>query len=338
MRDFVFYEEMGSRIRCLVCIRRCLLSEGSLGYCGNYMNSNGKLVNVGYGIISAHESRNIEIKPLFHFYPGSTAYTFSGFGCNFACPWCQNHHLSKIYPSAGLGHYIAPHVMVRYAELAGDQGLCASFNEPVIHLDYIADVFEIGRKKGFYNVIVSNGSYTREALDRLIDSGLDAVSLDIKGCVEAYRRYQAIPNPVEILENAEYALEEGVHIESVFLIVTGANDSPECIKWVIEQHIRFLGEETPLHINRYRPAYKYFEPQTPMDTLLYAYNYAIERGVKYVYIGNIWDTRYMHTYCPSCGRLVIKRSHYNLIDHELTEKNRCRFCGEKINIVGKIIS
>ncbi len=336
MRDVVFYEEMGPKIRCLVCIRRCLLSEGSLGYCGNYMNSGGKLVNVGYGIISAHESRPIEIKPLFHFYPGSTAYTFSGFGCNFACPWCQNHHLSKIYPSAGLGHYIAPNAIVRYAELAGDQGLCASFNEPAIHLEYISGVFEIGRKKGFYNVMVSNGSYTREALDRLIDSGLDAVSLDIKGCVEAYRRFQAIPDPFEVLKNARYALSRGVHIESVFLVVTGANDSPECIKWVIDKHIEYLGVETPLHINRYHPAYRYWEKPTSMETLLFAYRYALERGVHYVYIGNILETRYMHTYCPSCGHAVLKRSHYGLIKADLTDRNRCSKCGYRIRVVGKI--
>lgn len=337
MRKAIFYKNMGGRVKCGTCIRRCLLSPGSIGFCGNYLNRDGELINIGYGIISAHESRPIEIKPLFHFYPGSSAYTFSGYGCNFTCPWCQNYHLSRVYPVNGGGVNIPPDSMVRLAELAGDMGLCASFNEPAIHLEYVSDVFRIGREKGLYNVLVSNGSYTKEALTYLIEAGLDAISLDIKGCIEAYRRYQSIPSPMEMLGNAEYALEMGVHIESVFLIVTGANDSPQCIKWVIDQHIRFLGEASPLHINRYRPAYKYSEPETPMDTLLYAYNYAIERGIKYVYIGNIWDIRYMHTYCPSCGRLVIKRSHYTLINHELTEKNRCRFCGAQINIVGKII-
>ncbi len=336
MRTVNLCEIVNDRIRCLVCIRRCFLGEGSLGFCGNYMNSGGKLVNVGYGIISAHESRPIEIKPLFHFYPGSSAYTYSGFGCNFTCPWCQNHHLSKMYPSEASGIYIPPETMVRYALLAGDQGLCASFNEPVIHFDYNRRVFELGREKGLYNVLVSNGSYTREALERLIEAGLDAISLDIKGCIKAYRRFQAIANPNEILENARYALERGVHIESVFLVVTGANDDVDCIKWVIDQHVKYLGVETPLHVNRYHPAYKYWREPTPMETLKYAYEYALDKGVKYVYIGNIWDTNYMHTYCPSCGHPVIKRSHYRLVKTDLTDRNRCTRCGHKILIRGKI--
>jgi len=44
--------------------------------------------------LSAVESRPIEIKPLFHYWPNSTALTFSNWGCNFYCPWCQNHHIS----------------------------------------------------------------------------------------------------------------------------------------------------------------------------------------------------------------------------------------------------
>lgn len=320
----------------MVCIRHCLLKPNGIGFCGNYMNRDGGLVNIGYGIISAHESRPIEIKPLFHFYPGSTAYTFSGYGCNFTCPWCQNYHLSKIYPTSIRGTFISPDTMVRYAELAGDQGLCASFNEPVIHLEYISDVFRLGIKKGFYNVIVSNGSYTKEALDILIDSGLNAISLDIKGCIHAYRRYQSIPDPHIILRNAKYALDNGIYIESVFLIVTDANDDMECIKWVIDQHVNYLGTETPIHINRYQPAYKYWSPATPMDILLYAYNYARDRGVEYVYIGNIWDTKYMNTYCPSCGYPVLRRSYYRLVKSELTDRNGCIKCGYKINVVGKI--
>lgn len=334
-RDAILYVDKGSKLKCMACIRGCILKPGAIGFCGNYQNIDGRLVNIGYGIISAHESRPIEIKPLFHFYPGSTSYTFSGWGCNFTCPWCQNFHLSRVKPRDADGTYIDPGDMVRYALISGDDGLCASFNEPVIHLEYLIDVFRISRRNGLYNVMVTNGSYTRDALDLLIEAGLDAVSMDIKGCIDAYRRYQSIGSPIEILRNAGYALDRGIHVESVFLIVTDANDDPECIKWVIDQHIRYLGLDTPIHINRYHPAYRYHRVETSMETLIYAYNYARDRGVKYVYIGNIPDTRYMNTYCPSCGRVVIYRTHYSLYRHELTEKNSCRFCGERINIVGR---
>ena len=81
------------------------------------------------------------------------------------------------------------------------------------------------------------------------------------------------------MENAKYALDKGIHIESVLLIVTGANDDRDCIRWVIEQHVKYLGVETPLHINRYYPAYRYEIEPTPMETLKYAYEYARDGGV-----------------------------------------------------------
>ena len=90
------YERVGA-VRCLVRERRCVLKSSSTGICGNYSNIDGKLIHVGYGILSAVESRLIEIKPLFHYWPNSTVLTFSDYGCNFYCPWCQNHHLSFVY-------------------------------------------------------------------------------------------------------------------------------------------------------------------------------------------------------------------------------------------------
>jgi len=334
-KEALLYRRYDNRVRCFTCIRRCILREKASGFCGNYMNIEGRLYNIGYGLISAHESRPIEIKPLFHFHPGSTAYTFSGWGCNFLCIWCQNYSLSKVKPLEIVSDYIPPENMVRYALLKGDDGLCASFNEPTIHLEYLVDVFRIGRSKGLYNVMVTNASYTREALETLIEAGLDAVSVDIKGCPKSYRRFQGIANPIEILENMRYAKENGVHLETVFLIVPKANDGLDCIKWVINSHLKYLGPDTPIHINRYYPAYRYFEPPTPMETLYRAYEYARELGIKYVYIGNIIDTNYMNTYCPRCGKPVILRSQYSTLKCNLTEDGKCKFCGEKIELIGR---
>ncbi|MEM3969593.1 MAG: radical SAM protein, partial [Thermofilum sp.] len=86
------------RVQCLVCERRCLIRPGAKGACGNYVNVGGELFHLGYGRLSALESRPIELKPLFHYWPNSTALTFSSYDCNFHCPWCQNYHLSFRMP------------------------------------------------------------------------------------------------------------------------------------------------------------------------------------------------------------------------------------------------
>ncbi len=329
----ILAQQMDTCVRCNTCIRRCILRPGQLGLCGNYENIRGVLYNVGYGLVSAFESRPIEIKPLFHFYPGSTAMTFSGWGCNFLCPWCQNWHLSKRKPVPGKDEYLSPEIIVEEALRAGDKGVCASFNEPTIHLEYIIDVLKMAKRRNLYTTIVSNGSYTAEALELLVKAGLDAVSLDIKGCTTTYKKFIGIPDPEEILEVASKAKKLGVHIEAVFLIVPGANDDPNCIKYTLDKILEFLGPETPLHINRYFPAYKYTRPPTPVELLVKIRDKALSLGFRYVYIGNIATTHYLHTRCPGCGTLLVLRTHYSTLSCNL-KNHKCPNCGYEINLRG----
>ncbi len=320
-------------IRCGTCIRRCLIPPDRKGFCGNYINTNGILYNIGYGKVSAIESRPIEIKPLFHFWPGSYATTFSGWGCNFLCPWCQNWHLSKVHPP-GNGEVMPPETIIRLAIRWGDEGVCASFNEPTIHLEYMLDVFTLAKRRGLYNTMVTNASFTIEALKLLKEAGLDAISADIKGCPETYRRFMGIPNPTEILNVMSEALKLGIHVEAVYLIVTKANDWDYCVEQVIESHLKYLGPDVPLHVNRYYPAYNYHEPPTSISKLLEVYSKARKKGIKYVYIGNVPSNEYLHTRCPKCGKVLIERTHYGVTGYRLTNDGKCPFCGYRIHIKG----
>ena len=289
---------------------------------------------MGYGKVSAVESRPIEIKPFFHFWPGTSATTFSGWGCNFLCPWCQNWSLSKVSPPEDNVEVLEPEKLIELAIKWEDDGVCASFNEPTIHLEYLLDVFRIAKSKGLYATMVSNGSLTKEALELLREAGLDAINIDIKGCPETYRKYVGIPNPEEVLETVRYAIELRVHVEAVYLMVTGANDWDDCIEWVLNSHIKYLGEDTPLHLNRYYPAYNYMKPPTPVSKLVEAQVKARKMGIKYVYIGNTEYSEFLHTRCPNCGKVLIKRTHYGVVSCSLASGNRCPVCGEEIKLVG----
>lgn len=322
-------------MQCDACIRYCRLKAGQRGMCGNYANVNGALYNVGYGLVSAIESRPIEIKPLFHFWPGSTATTFGGWGCNLLCPWCQNWTLSKRRPDPELDEFVPPSKIVELALKWRDRGTCASFNEPVVFLDYLLDVFDEARRAGLYNTMVSNGTASRRALRELAREGLDAMNVDIKGCPTTYRRFVGYPDPEDVLRNARYALDLGIHVEMVFLIVTGANDQPDCIKWVIDKHLDYLGDDVPLHINRYHPAYEYIEPPTPVRVLEEARDYAERSGIKYVYVGNVATTEHLNTRCPNCGKVVVRRGMYGTLECKLARGGRCGYCGYRLNIVGE---
>ncbi len=322
--------------RCMVCERRCTLAPGSWGFCRNRRNEGGIVYNEYYGLLSAVESRPIEIKPLFHYWPGSTSLTYSGWGCNYRCPWCQNHHLSQVEPDPENSIYMEPRELVDYAVKMGDEGICASFNEPTIHLEYVLDASREAKKRGLYSTMVTNGYFTLRALEELVEAGVDGFSIDIKGCPDTYQKLLAA-DPMVVLRNARRLLDLGAHVEMVFLVVTKANDWEECIRWVLEKHLDILGPSVPLHINRYYPANRWHEPPTSIGKLLWAYEEARRMGIEYVYIGNIGDPRYETTYCPKCGKTLIVREGYTVTYYRL-DGDRCPRCGYRVTLRGQYVS
>ena len=321
-------------VRCLVCERRCVLKPGQTGICKNYLNLSGKLIHLGYGVLSAVESRPIEIKPLFHYWPNSTALTFSGYGCNFYCPWCQNHHLSFSKPPRNPVR-VQPKMLVEKALRMGDEGLCASFNEPATLYDYLIDLFSLGRRNGLYGVLVTNGYFTEEALKLLVEAGADGFSIDIKGCPKA-RKALATIDHVKVFRNAGKLIDLGGHVEMVYLVVTGFNDDEECIEWILGKHLDLLGPDTPLHINRYYPAHVWRKPSTPLSKLLKIMEKARRIGINYVYVGNVGVPELEETRCPKCGKTLIARHHYRVTYYHL-DGDRCPRCGQRIPIRGRFI-
>jgi pyruvate formate lyase activating enzyme len=57
-----------------------------------------------------------------------------------------------------------------------------------------------------------------------------------------------------------------------------------------------------------------------------AYNIGKEEGLKYIYQGNIGQGE--NTYCPSCGRLLVKRDFFNTKNQ--IKDGKCSSCGYEI--------
>ncbi len=333
------YEKLSAqKVRCHLCERRCLIAPRGKGFCKTRMNLDGTLYTLVYGDISGAESRPIEIKPFFHYWPGSTAFTFSTWSCNFRCPWCQNFSLSRGKPQLASARYISPETMVEMALNQGDKGICVSFNEPTLLFEYSCDVFKISREMGLYNCYVSNGYLSLEAMHMLFESGMDAIKIDLKGDARVYREYCGNLDVEIVWRNAKEAKKMGLHVEVVNLVITGVNDSQECLRWVIERHLREVGRETPLHFTRYYPAYKFDNPPTSVKTLEAAYQMAVRAGVLFPYLGNVAGHKHEDTYCPSCGKLLIRRLAYTIVEYKITADKKCSNCGWHIPIVGEYTS
>ncbi|MEB3816321.1 MAG: radical SAM protein, partial [Desulfurococcales archaeon] len=275
----------------------------------------------------------------FHYWPNSTALTFSGWGCNFLCPWCQNHELS--WAREARSPIVEPDKLVNAALRLGDEGVCASFNEPATLFDYLLDVGLEARRRGLYASIVTNGYFTLRAVDELVESGYDGWAVDVKGCPESSRRHPRILPGVDhsvVFRNARRILDLGGHVEMVYLVVTGYNEV--CADWIIEKHLDTLGENVPLHINRYYPAYRWHEPPTPRRILFEIAEKAKRAGINYVYIGNLWEPELETTRCPRCGKILIARRGYRVVHWALDYSNgkyRCPRCGLEIPIKGRYI-
>lgn len=338
VRESLFYNRVSNdKVECILCERRCVIPPGEYGFCRTRLNINGKLYTVVYGALSAIESRPIEIKPFFHYWPGSTALTYSTWSCNFTCPWCQNWSLSKNYPSPNNISYYPPESIVNLAIESGDEGLCASFQEPTLLTDWNIDLFKLGSERGLYSCYVSNGYMTLEALRVLKESGMDGLKIDIKGDAYVYERFCGNINAEKVWRNVREAKRMGFHIELVNLIITDVNDEEECLRAIIERALKESGPDTPIHFTRYYPAYKFDKPATKIETLEKAYEMARSMGILYPYIGNVPGHKYEHTYCPNCHELLIKRYGFRVVRYNITEDKRCPKCGFKINIHGRYI-
>lgn len=318
----------GGKAKCTLCYRGCTLDRGQIGLCGMRVNIDGSIYTVAYGLLTAAESRPMEIKPLYHFHPRTSALTISTWGCNFPCAWCQNYHLSKY--ATYLGNYVPPERLIEWTLTNGDSGINVSFNEPTMLAEYAIDVFRLAKQRGLHTSINTNGYLTLEALEALRRAGLDGANFDIKGGRTTYREWLAADFD-KFWSNVEYAVRSDIHVELTYLVIPDVND------WEYEEVIEAvakLGREIPLHITGYYPAHLMDKPATSVRTLERIWERA-RRDLDYVYVGNVPGHPAQHTYCPNCGAVVIRRRGDRVVKVNL-DGTRCPNCGREIYIRGSV--
>jgi pyruvate formate lyase activating enzyme len=135
MKEAVLYEKLdGNKVRCNLCAHRCVIHPGHAGICKVRENRGGKLYTKVYGRAIARHIDPIEKKPLYHFYPGSNAYSFATPGCNFHCQFCQNYDISQVTSEEILemGERTTPGQIVQDARYAGCKSIAHTYTEPVI--------------------------------------------------------------------------------------------------------------------------------------------------------------------------------------------------------------
>jgi pyruvate formate lyase activating enzyme len=291
------------------------------------------LVTLIYGAASSLAANPVEKKPFYHFWPGTGAFTIGSWSCNFGCPWCQNWDISKKPPPAR-GRYVSPEQFVALTEESGCAGTSISFNEPTLSLDWSLDVFRLARRRGLYNTYVTNGYITPEALELLIDAGLDAMNVDIKGDAEGVRHYCKGINVDKVWEASKLARQRGVHIEITTLIIPTVNDTNQILQGIAERIVSDLGPGVPWHVSAYFPAYQFNAPPTPVRTLERAWEIGRSIGLEFIYAGNVPGHPYDNTYCPACNTMLIQRMGFDVLANRI-HSGRCPKCQREIAGVWK---
>jgi pyruvate formate lyase activating enzyme len=185
-----------------------------------------------------------------------------------------------------------------------------------------------------FNTFVTNGYQSKRSLKALLDSGLDAMSVDLKGDGDVYKKYCGGANVEAVLRNIETAKKMGIHVEVVNLLITGVNDDEASIRFIIENVLERAGPDTPLHFTRYFPAYEFERPPTKVKVLEKAIELARKEGVKFPYIGNVMGSELESTFCPECGKKVVGRMGGRMVSFALDKKGKCLDCGTGIPLVG----
>jgi len=331
LKEAYFYKKLDNHgVQCQLCPRKCIIQPGKRGYCEVRENRNGVLYSLVYAKPCAIHIDPIEKKPFFHFLPSSYALSVATAGCNLDCVFCQNWQISQARPEEVKYTYLEPEELIERVRKSGTTTIAYTYTEPTVFYEYMYDTAKLARAGGIRNVMHSNGHINEEPLRQLCKY-LDAANIDLKGFSKKYYSEMSQGDLDSVLKTLKILKEEGVWVEITNLILPGYNDDDETIikmcLWIKEN----LGDGVPVHFSRFWPMYKMLSLNpTPLATLEKARKIALDCGLKYVYIGNVPGHEGENTYCPGCGKAVVKRSGYSILEENLDEQGRCKFCGEKI--------
>lgn len=319
------------RVQCDLCPRDCRLHEGQRGLCFVRQRVGDAMVLTTYGRSSGFCIDPIEKKPLNHFHPGSSVFSFGTAGCNLACKFCQNWDISKSREMDRLMDSASPERIAEVAAESGCKSVAFTYNDPVIFAEYAIDVAQACHAHGLATVAVTAG-YIHAEPRREFYAHMDAANVDLKGFTEAFYFQQTGAHLAPVLDTLEYLKHEtDCWFEITTLLIPGHNDASDEIeaesRWIMEH----LGPDVPLHFTAFHPDYKMLDvAPTPATTLTRAREIALAQGLHHVYTGNVHDRTGGTTFCPGCAAPLIERDWYEVLRNELDERGTCPHCSTKV--------
>jgi pyruvate formate lyase activating enzyme len=325
-----FQEETARGIMCRICPNECVLKEGEISKCNNRKVYKSKLYTMAFGNPCSVNVDPVEKKPLYHFLPGSRAFSIATAGCNLVCLNCQNWSISQTSPDKTRNYDLLPEQVVE--ECIGNKcnSIAYTYSEPTTFYEYAFETATVARRAGIKNIIKSNGYINEEPLKKLC-SVIDGANIDLKAFTESVYLKLSGGKLQPVLDSLKIYKEMGIWLEITNLIVPSWTDNLNEIRKMCAWLANNGFANTPLHFSRFYPLYKLDQlPPTPVDLLIKAAGIAAEEGLKYVYIGNVPGNEAADTRCPSCNKVVVKRQGYRILLNNISD-GKCQSCGKKVD-------
>ncbi len=270
---------------CHVCWRHCRIHEGGLGYCRARTTVEGHVVAENYGKLTSLALDPIEKKPLSHFHPGRMILSAGSYGCNMACPFCQNYEIAQEVGARRHIAIVSPEQLVDRAltlRSRGNIGIAFTYNEPLVGFEFVRDTAELARREGLETVVVTNGQIEEEPLEALLPL-ISAWNIDLKSFNED--GYKKLGGRLDVTLRTIRRASEVAHVEVTTLVVPGLSDD----EGEMEREAIFLASidrGIVLHLSRYFPCWQYDVPTTPKKTLVKLRDIALQH-LDHVLLGNI---------------------------------------------------
>ena len=307
MRAFLWSLEAGNKIRCKLCLRKCLITDKNpLGYCKVRKKKGNNLIVTNYMKISFHEEY-IENLHLLHFKPFQKVLVINSLGTN--CEYCSENVDKKELKKIDLEKFIED------VKSSGIKILFFYQQEPIIYFETMYKIAKYAFKAGLINVFSTN-AYFLPTLSKLFKKYFSAVQVRIYNFLdEEFYKELGLEDLRNLKKTLVYLYRQKLHME-IANFVNEKNKKENVFKFS-EFLINNLSSSIPLHI-------------IPKDfdnfyELLELKELAERSGLRFVYLS---EDR--NVYCYNCKNLIIDRDNQKIY---LNNALRCPYCLAKIEVV-----